>query len=69
MAEDKKKKATKTKKSNAKGVDPSQAQPPGFAIEKLYLREIILYFGSSRHVYTNLYTNDTFIMLYEFRSI
>jgi len=35
MAEDKKKKTTKASKSTkAKGMDPSQAQQPGFAIEK-----------------------------------
>ena len=35
MAEDKKKKTTKALKVNkAKGIDPSQAQQPGFAIEK-----------------------------------
>ena len=33
MAEDKKKKTTKALKVNkAKGIDPSQAQQPGFAI-------------------------------------
>ena len=40
MAEDKKKKTTKASKSTkAKGMDPSQAQQPGFAIEKLYLKD------------------------------
>ena len=53
MAEDKKKKATKTKKSNAKGIDPSQAQQPGFAIEKLYLKDASVEVPNAPEIFTN----------------
>ena len=53
MAEDKKKKVTKTKKSDAKGVDPSQAQQPGFAIEKLYLKDASVEVPNAPEIFTN----------------
>jgi len=53
MAEDKKKKATKTKKNNAKGIDPSQAQQPGFALEKLYLKDASVEVPNAPEIFTN----------------
>jgi len=54
MAEDKKKKTTKASKSTkAKGMDPSQAQQPGFAIEKLYLKDASVEVPNAPEIFTN----------------
>jgi preprotein translocase subunit SecB len=54
MAEDKKKKTTKALKvTKAKGIDPSQAQQPGFAIEKLYLKDASVEVPNAPEIFTN----------------
>lgn len=54
MAEDKKKKTTKASKvTKAKGMDPSQAQQPGFAIEKLYLKDASVEVPNAPEIFTN----------------
>src|SRR6056300_421366 len=55
MAEDKKSKtaAKATKKATKTKIDPSQAQQPGFAIEKLYLKDASVEVPNAPEIFTN----------------
>jgi preprotein translocase subunit SecB len=54
MAEDNKKNTTKATKNNkSKGVDPSQAQQPGFSIEKIYLKDASVEVPNAPEIFTN----------------